>query len=176
MYDRITLLYIWNVSNIVNQLYFNLKKKKWERKERREGEEGKQKFLEEIHPKWLDTISQTKMTFEKLYKGAPFPQGSPAQMSWRSLLFRVLSSSWVSRRGLRRWYPGTWGNTHEVGGVQGWHGNSAQSRANSFSMCGPKSSNIMMVVVQSLNHVPLLVTPWVVAHQASLSMGFPKQE
>ena len=60
--------------------------------------------------------------------------------------------------------------------MQGQHGNSAQSRPNSFSTCGPMSSNIMMVVVQSLNHVPLLVTPWTVAHQASLSMGFPRQE
>ena len=30
--------------------------------------------------------------------------------------------------------------------------------------------------VQSLSHVLLIVTPWAVAHQASLSMGFSKQE
>ena len=30
--------------------------------------------------------------------------------------------------------------------------------------------------VQSLGHVQLFATPWTVALQASLSMGFPKQE
>ena len=29
---------------------------------------------------------------------------------------------------------------------------------------------------QSLSHVLLSATPWTVAHQASLSMGFPRQE
>ena len=32
------------------------------------------------------------------------------------------------------------------------------------------------IVVQSLSGVSLFVTPWTVAHQAPLSMGFPKQE
>ena len=32
------------------------------------------------------------------------------------------------------------------------------------------------VVVKSLSHVQLFVTPWTVAHQAPLSMGFPRQE
>ena len=32
------------------------------------------------------------------------------------------------------------------------------------------------VVVQLLSHVWLFVTPWIVAHQAPLSMGFPKQK
>ena len=32
------------------------------------------------------------------------------------------------------------------------------------------------VPVQSLSHVRLFVTPWTVAHQAPLSMGFPRQE
>ena len=30
--------------------------------------------------------------------------------------------------------------------------------------------------VKSLSHVQLFVTSWTVAHQASVSMGFPKQE
>ena len=29
---------------------------------------------------------------------------------------------------------------------------------------------------QSLSHVRLFATPWTVAHQASLSLGFPRQE
>ena len=29
---------------------------------------------------------------------------------------------------------------------------------------------------QSLSHVQLFVTPWTVAHQPPLSMGFPRQE
>ena len=33
-----------------------------------------------------------------------------------------------------------------------------------------------VVVVESFRHVRLFVTPWTVAHQASLSMGFPRQE
>ena len=32
------------------------------------------------------------------------------------------------------------------------------------------------VVVYSLSHVQLFATPWTVARQAPLSMGFPKQE
>ena len=28
----------------------------------------------------------------------------------------------------------------------------------------------------ALSHVPLFVTPWAIAHQAPLSMGFPRQE
>ena len=32
------------------------------------------------------------------------------------------------------------------------------------------------VVVQSLSHVQLFVTPWTAARQASLSVGFPRQE
>ena len=32
------------------------------------------------------------------------------------------------------------------------------------------------VKVKSLSHVQLLVTPWTVAYQAPLSMGFPRQE
>ena len=34
----------------------------------------------------------------------------------------------------------------------------------------------IVVVVQLLSCVWLFVTPWTVAHQASLSMGFPRQE
>ena len=33
-----------------------------------------------------------------------------------------------------------------------------------------------MCVCQSLRHVQLFATPWTVAHQAPLSMGFPRQE
>ena len=32
------------------------------------------------------------------------------------------------------------------------------------------------VAVYSLSHVVFFETPWTVAHQASLSMGFPRQE
>ena len=32
------------------------------------------------------------------------------------------------------------------------------------------------IVVESLSRVQLSVTPWTVAHQASLSMGFPRRE
>ena len=35
---------------------------------------------------------------------------------------------------------------------------------------------ILAVVVKSLRRVGLFVTPWTVAHQAPLSMGFPRQE
>ena len=34
----------------------------------------------------------------------------------------------------------------------------------------------MVVVVQSFSHVQLFATPWTVALQAPLSMGFPRQE
>ena len=34
----------------------------------------------------------------------------------------------------------------------------------------------MGVCAQSLSHVQLLVTPWTVAHQASLSIEFPRQD
>ena len=34
----------------------------------------------------------------------------------------------------------------------------------------------MKVKVKSLSRVRLFATPWTVAYQASLSMGFPKQE
>ena len=33
-----------------------------------------------------------------------------------------------------------------------------------------------IIVVESLSRVRLFVTPWTVAHQSPLSMGFPKQE
>ena len=32
------------------------------------------------------------------------------------------------------------------------------------------------ITVQSLSHVQLFATPWTIAHQAPLSMGFPRQE
>ena len=34
----------------------------------------------------------------------------------------------------------------------------------------------VVVVVWLQSHVPLFVTPWTVAHQDSLSVGFPRQE
>ena len=34
----------------------------------------------------------------------------------------------------------------------------------------------IVIVVQSLSLVQLFATPWTVAHQASLSTGFPRQE
>jgi len=39
-----------------------------------------------------------------------------------------------------------------------------------------KSGVTWFVVVYSLGRVQLFVTPWTAAHQAPLSMGFPKQE
>ena len=33
-----------------------------------------------------------------------------------------------------------------------------------------------VVVVKSLSHVQIFVTPWTVFHQFPLSMGFPRQE
>ena len=38
------------------------------------------------------------------------------------------------------------------------------------------STEVVVVVVQSLSHVQVSVTPWTVAHQAPLSMGFSRQE
>ena len=34
----------------------------------------------------------------------------------------------------------------------------------------------MQIVVSSLSRIQLFVTPWTIAHQAPLSMGFPRQE
>ena len=34
----------------------------------------------------------------------------------------------------------------------------------------------MKVKVKSLSHVPLFATPWTVAHEAPLPMGYPRQE
>ena len=38
------------------------------------------------------------------------------------------------------------------------------------------SSNHLLVHAQSLNHVRLFETPWTVAYQSPLTMGFSKQE
>ena len=38
------------------------------------------------------------------------------------------------------------------------------------------SSNVSPIVIQSLSHVQLFATPWTIAHQAPLSMKFPRQE
>ena len=35
---------------------------------------------------------------------------------------------------------------------------------------------LVVVVVELLNHVKVFVTPWTAAHQAPLSMRFPRQE
>ena len=42
----------------------------------------------------------------------------------------------------------------------------------------PKNTNVFLriVCVNSLSHVQLFATPWTVAHQAPLSMGFSRQE
>ena len=45
----------------------------------------------------------------------------------------------------------------------------------SFSQ-GSKEKTVVAVVVQPLSHVQLFATPWTVAHQAPLFMGFPRQE
>ena len=39
-----------------------------------------------------------------------------------------------------------------------------------------RSLQLCLCVYYSFNHVQLLATPWMVAHQAPLSMGFPRQE
>ena len=39
-----------------------------------------------------------------------------------------------------------------------------------------KCPNIYMLCCVLLSHVQLFVTPWTVANQAPLSMGFPRQE
>ena len=39
-----------------------------------------------------------------------------------------------------------------------------------------KVISIVLCCAQSLSHVQLFATPWTVANQASLSMGFPRQE
>ena len=39
-----------------------------------------------------------------------------------------------------------------------------------------KTFNIMKVKVKSVSRVRLFATPWTVAHQAPLSMGFSRQE
>ena len=36
--------------------------------------------------------------------------------------------------------------------------------------------SLVFVVVQSLSHVQLFATPWTIACQAPLSVGFPRQE
>ena len=38
-----------------------------------------------------------------------------------------------------------------------------------------QNSTTITVCAQSLRHIQLFVTPWIVAHQALLSMGFPRQ-
>ena len=43
-------------------------------------------------------------------------------------------------------------------------------------LSGKKAVLPYFVVVWSLSHVGLFVTPWTVAHQAPLAMGFPRQE
>ena len=39
-----------------------------------------------------------------------------------------------------------------------------------------QQQHTVFIIFYSLNHVRLFVTPWTVAHQASLSIGFPRQE
>ena len=46
----------------------------------------------------------------------------------------------------------------------------------SFYLTVPSLLSFMVAVVRPLNHVQLFVTPWTVAHQAPLPMGFPRQE
>ena len=45
-----------------------------------------------------------------------------------------------------------------------------------FSGDGRLPRKVVVVVVQSLSHARLVVTPWTVACQAPLPMGFPRQE
>ena len=45
-----------------------------------------------------------------------------------------------------------------------------------FALENVIQSNTHLVVVQSLSRVWLFATPWTVAHQAPLSMGFPRQD
>ena len=46
----------------------------------------------------------------------------------------------------------------------------------SFSRGSSQPSTSGSLIVQSLSHVRLCATPWTVAHQAPLSVGFSKQE
>ena len=45
-----------------------------------------------------------------------------------------------------------------------------------WSYVNSQKSNSWVVVIWSLSHVWLFATPWTVAHQAPLSMGFSGQE
>ena len=47
----------------------------------------------------------------------------------------------------------------------------AQQFSGHLKSCVPK-----LCYAQSLSYVQLFVTPWIVTHQAPLSMGFPRQE
>ena len=49
-------------------------------------------------------------------------------------------------------------------------------RKNTFFHTDLVLSKRLVVVFQLLSHVWLFATPWTVAHQAPLSMGFPRQE
>ena len=44
-----------------------------------------------------------------------------------------------------------------------------------WATCSLPPSQILYIVVKSVSRVRLLVTPWTVAHQAPLSMGFSRQ-
>ena len=63
-------------------------------------------------------------------------------------------------RGSRAWWAAVYGVTQ------------SQTRLKWLS----SSSIQCIVVVYSLSHIWLFVTPWTVAHQAPLSIGFPRQE
>ena len=46
----------------------------------------------------------------------------------------------------------------------------------SGEICGPHDLRVSVLHAQLLSHVLLFVTPWTVAHQAPLSMGFSRQQ
>ena len=46
----------------------------------------------------------------------------------------------------------------------------------SQASCGKRSFPLIVLCIQLLSHVRLFSTPWTVAHQAPVSIGFPRQE
>ena len=45
-----------------------------------------------------------------------------------------------------------------------------------WTFCTPRVFTLLLLLLSRFSHVRLLATPWTVAHQASPSMGFSRQE
>ena len=71
---------------------------------------------------------------------------------------------------------------HQINGHEFEQTPGDSERQRSLAHCSSWSSKVRKYLatekkeVKSLNHVQLFVTPWTVAHQAPLSMGFSRQE